>query len=174
MKSLLPGARDSTYYVFTEDGSRDNNKFHQRLSEVTIKYNAGGPMNLILTDRSYNWVGVDVWPRRNDNRIVSSREISPDRIWFYACVAYMGRDDLLVSVHATAAEDSQVSIQKLDAGTGDVVWSTPVQADDSYLFEHFDKSIRVGDRYIISGDDYTIIDADGKIIKEIKLYRFTK
>jgi hypothetical protein len=160
MNSLLPGARDSTIYWFTDDNK-------PRLMEITYKYNAGGPEFLELLQRRYA-------ENRNEFRIVEYHDVAPGRRWFDAWIAYSGRDDLLVSVRATAAEDAPISIQKIDTRTGEVLWSTPVPPPPERLSpwtgHYLRESVRVGDRYILKyeGHNYWILAADGTLLKEIK------
>ena len=163
MNALLPGTRDSTFYMFNEDAPL-------QLLKINYKYNAGGPFSFWLLEDNYHGY------RQNKDRyrIVSYSDATPGRRWFDPYVAYQGRDDLLVSVRANAAEDSQISIQKIDTKTGDVLWATPVRMPDRrspWLAGYMRESIRVGDRYIIKDDTkvYLVLGADGTLIKEIDL-----
>lgn len=168
MRNLLPGARDSTYYLFTEASFFGNHPV--QLFEVTFRYNAGGPMDFI-EKTEYGWQGDGDGFFSSYDRIAGYRDVTPGRRWFDAHIANMGRGDLLVSVRATAAEDSQVSIQKIDTATGEVVWSTPVPSPERGAWGHLEHSIRVGDRYLIKADHfldkYLVLDADGNFLKEI-------
>ncbi len=163
MNTLLPGARDSTFYMFNEETPI-------QLIKVNFKYNAGGPFS--HWQMTSNWNGY----RQNKGRyrVVSYSDATPGRRWFDPYVAYQGQDDLLVSVRANAAEDSQISLQKIDTTTGEVVWATPVRIPDRrspWLTGYMRESIRVGDQYIIKDDTkvYLVLGADGSLIKEIDL-----
>ncbi len=139
-----------------------------KLLRINFKYNAGGPFT--------HWQIRDWYDEYTESRyrITDYRDATPGRRWFDPYIAYQGRDDLLVSVRANAAEDSQISIQKIDTKTGDVLWATPVRMPDRrspWLDSHLRESIRVGDLYVIKDDIkvYLVLGADGTLINEIDL-----
>lgn len=174
MKTLLPQAKDSTYYMFTKKGFAyygPGSGHPIQLMAVTFKYNGGGPQWVRKTSEFDFKEGKVSLFYHDADRIVTYRDVTPERVYFDPYVAYYDADDLLISVNADAAEESQVSIQKINKENGDVEWSTIIRTAERRSFNYFDQSIKVGDKYLIKDNfrTFLLIGKDGELIKEVKL-----
>jgi hypothetical protein len=92
------------YFVFGYEGDLfDDNKVNQLLE---VKY-------LKDADRSIK------------------RDITPGRKYFAPAIIYQDENNLIIAVNTTAAPEPPLSIQKIDIGTGKVLWALP--PDKFYL-----------------------------------------
>lgn len=176
--SLLPGAKDVTYYTFTSKSDDFDEPI--QLLKVVYRSNNGGPEEnpyTIKWFKDYVRYGLitDDTPytkqlfRKDRNRIVSYKDLTPGRIYFRADVSYYDDQNIIISYKPTVADDIDRILQCLDVNTLEIKWTfTLDMIKGSGYIERF---ISFNNGYVaqISSSKYLIISKDGKFEKEINL-----
>ncbi len=179
MKTLLPGAKDSTYYVFTLKSTinRDvemRQEDQVQLLKVVYKYNAGGPQT--IADRPTWYQGnirgskMELTQIGERERVVSYKNLTPDKLYFNPHILYYDKNHLLIKYKVTAAEDAAKNVQSIDVETGEVLWT--VQISPKYDYYYFYKYTALIDKkYYVktSAKNYFVVDEDGKNLKYFEI-----
>jgi DNA-directed RNA polymerase subunit RPC12/RpoP len=93
-------------------------------------------------------------------RVVSFRDFTPGRQFFYPSVLYHDADYLLLTYYATASLGSQRFVQGLDARTAAVRFTTPLPADGTVP----NQALRYADGFVIGRDRTTYtLSATGQL-----------
>jgi len=172
--TLLPGAKETTMYLFTGK-SNDYPDEKQQLLKVRYKDNGGAPKDLldnvswgndyggsgIFTERDpYKKVLVDHFQIKK-SRVLDWKDITPGRYYFNPEVLYGSGNELLIQFKADANPKSGYRIQKIDPQTGLPVWTTPVNG------QIIEEVARYKSGYVALSrtDSVFVIDFKGTILK---------
>lgn len=177
MNSLLPGATEKIYYVFTSPSSDFKDEPIQLIRAV-YKYNNGGPEDL---ERSPSWHkdfgGSGIFTDRSPytkrlfnkfrSRVISYKDITPGRIYFKAGVKYFDEKVILIQYRPTIAEDAPHILQALDANTAEVKWTLDLNSKQSDIRE----AVLTSQGFLLSVgyQDFVLINTEGEIVKEYTL-----
>jgi len=177
--TLLPGAKDSIYYVFTCKSSlnRDVDMDQQdavQLLKVVYKYNAGGPEDIADRPTWYqsNTRGSKMELTLIDERarVVSYKNLTPDKLYFNPHVLYFDKDHLLIKYNVTAAEDAVKNVQSIDVKTGEVLWTVNINPKYDYNNFYRYNTLINGQYYIkTSARNYLTVGEDGKNLKYFEI-----
>lgn len=175
--TLLPGAIEKGYYIFTQHGF-DYPDEKLQLLKITYKDNNGGPQNILTAPswkKDYGRSGIftnsDPYQKvlisktsMEYSRIISYKDMTPDRLYFEPKVLMYDNNDVLIISKASASPDAQLNLQNLDATTGVVKWTLPL-ADIKP-----EKAISFTNGFVIM--DYstvTVVNKNGTLVKQYKL-----
>ena len=135
-KTLLPGAKETTLYVFTRK-SDDYPDEKQQLLKVKYMDNGGAPKDLldnvswgkdyggsgIFTERDpYTKVLISPYTKQR-SRVLSWKDLTPGRYYFYPEVLYGSGNNLLIQFKADANPKSTYKLQQVDTQTGQPIWT---------------------------------------------------
>lgn len=177
--SLLPDAKDVTYYLFTRRSS-DFEDVPIQLLQIVYKYNNGGPEEIEL-DPSWHkdFGGSGIFTerspytkrlvRKDRNRIVSYKDLTPGRVYFNAGVKYFDNNVVIIKYRPTVADDAPIILQCLSLPSMDIKWSLDIDEKGNRM-----KSIiKTSQGYIaqLSGENILLIDENGKLKKDITISR---
>lgn len=175
--TLLPGAKNVTYYTMTRK-SDDYKDEPIQLLRIVYKSNNGGPEDKIKSPswfKDYGGSGIftNRSPHRKQlfrgdrNRIVSYTDITPGRLYFNAGVKYFDDKIIIISFRPTVAEDASYILQCLNANSAEIKWT--LDLEDKGL--RLESLISTSHGYIgKSGyNKYILISKEGKIEKEFLL-----
>ena len=96
-------------------------------------------------------------------RILNPTDFTPGRLYFDAKVLACDNKTVLIKFRPTAAENSPVSLQLLDADTAQILWTYPLN-DDLYIYS----ALKTGQGYFVKGNRYDLfIGNDGKLLKKL-------
>ena len=178
-KTLLLGARDSVYYVFTTKSSINSNvdmdqQDAVQLLKVVYKYNAGGPEDIADRPTWYqsNTRGskMELTMINERERVVSYKNFTPDKLYFDPHVLYFDKDHLLIKYNVTAAEDATRNIQSIDVNTGDVLWTVNINPKYDYHYFYRYTAFIDGKYYVkTSARNYLSVDKDGDDLKYFEI-----
>lgn len=175
ISSLLPDAKDITYYAFTEK-SEDYPDEKVQLLRIVYKYNNGGP-ELKITNpgwhKHYEVYGIidqntpftKQLIDKDQRRVVSYEDITSQREYISPELLYFDKDYILICFSENATSQSPKNIQLLDSNAN-IVWTQPLEADvnrkdavrnDNYF------AINAGEGLVL------LVSIDGKEIKKVKL-----
>ncbi|MGA6116864.1 hypothetical protein [Sphingobacterium anhuiense] len=186
LSSLLPGARTSVYYTFSEKSS-DYPEEKIQLIKYWYKNNSGYP---IMLPYSYqvSWQKVYQYPKKSDiyygsfpytkklvkePRITKFVDLTPDRLYFKADIGYQDSTSLYITGLPDANPEGHTYIQKIDTESGKIIWTYTPKSDnyavesDMYgytggvVFSYYDRSGASSSNRII------IIANDGTVLKDI-------
>lgn len=177
--SLLPGAKDKVIHVFTRK-STDYPEDKLQLIKLKYKDNGAGPKDVvdylswgkdyggsgIFTDRDpYKKVLFSKYTRQAD-RILDWKDLTPGRLYFDPSVTYDDGTTLLISFKADANPNSGYKLQKLNAGTGVVEWTTdqPKGSEIKRIISYKNSFIGISDN-----EEVTYLDAGGNITGTYKI-----
>lgn len=181
MNTLLPGAKDVTYYVFTSN-THDYPEEDLQLLRITYKFNNGGPESkqmrpgwykhyahwgLISSNTPYKKQLV----RSGIGRVVSYADVTPGRMYFSPSVLYHDDTSILIKFKATAAPDAPASLQLLKTN-GEIVWTEA--AEESFRIEPDKGGIVKTDNVFalkIDNRQFLQIGIDGKDKKVVELQK---
>ncbi|MDL2303316.1 transposase [Dysgonomonas sp. OttesenSCG-928-D17] len=172
MNTLLPGAKDMTYYVFTTN-THDYPEEDLQLLRITYKFNNGGPESKQMRPGWYKHYAH--WGLISDNtpykkqlvrseigRVVSYADVTPGRMYFSPSVFYYDDAGILIKFKATAAPDAPASLQLLKTN-GEIVWAEAVE--ESFRIEP-DKGgvVKTDNLFVLKIDNgkFLQIGTDGK------------
>lgn len=175
--SLLPGAKDVTYYVFTRRSS-DFEDVPIQLLRIVYKYNNGGPEEKelhpswhknfgrsgIFTERSPYTKRLVLKDRR---RIVSYKDLTPERIYFNGGVKYYDDSVVIIKYRPTVADDAPIILQCLSLPSMDIKWSLDIDKKGS----HMKSVIKTSQGYIaqLDSENVLLIGENGNLKKEITI-----
>lgn len=175
--TLLPGASEKSYYVFTRQGF-DYPDEKLQLLKITYKDNAGGPQN-ILSAPSWqkDYGGSGIFTERDPyqkilisktsmqySRVISYKDVTPGRLYFEPDVLMFDNNNVLITSKANASPDAQLNLQSLDANTGAVNWTLPLNGIKP------EKAISFTDGFVMM--DYSsvmVVNKHGLLVKQYKL-----
>lgn len=135
-KTLLPSAKETTYFSFTSESFDFPNEKTQLL-KIVYKDNVGGPKDMetsprwskdfggsgIFTDRDpYKKVLISDYAMER-GRVVSFKDLTPGRLYFKPSILYYDDQTLLIKFAADANPNTPFSIQSVDVNTGAVKWT---------------------------------------------------
>jgi len=140
-QNLRPGSPVRTGFAFSEASMRYPEEPIQLLT-YQYRFNDGGPQMkpTFSWDDDYGGSGVftsadphqkRLIPRSEllKGRVLSFRDFTPGRQYFYPALLYQDADYLLLTFHTTAAPNSPRIVQALDARTAAIRFSTPLPAE---------------------------------------------
>ncbi len=178
-RSLLPVAKDVTYYEFSSK-SDDFKDEPIQLLKIVYKSNCGGPEDKETNPRWFKDFGgsgifTELSPytkrlfRTDMSRIVSYKDLTPERLYFAADVKYFDDKVLIIKYRPTIADDAPIILQCLDIDTYEIKWTLDLDKEANFSKDLLNTS----QGYIaeINDDHFLIIDVNGKITKNIKLER---
>ncbi|UYQ93338.1 hypothetical protein MKQ68_24965 [Chitinophaga horti] len=178
--TLLPGATDRTYFTFTRKGHEFPDEKTQLL-QIVHKHNSGGPRWLVtgpswgkdyqvpsgIYSGNIPYKKVLLSKREMERgRIVSYKDITPDRLYFSPEVLFSDDKDLVILFRANASPETPFTLQCLDPNTGTIKWTTPLEAK-----QDIDEMIRCKEGFLgTSYRDGLVFNASGKLVShhEIK------
>lgn len=177
--TLLPGAREKTYFSFTDPGIMCKGAT-VKLLKITSKDNGGGPKNVCeniscsqkdmgYDDATHQTIYKNMDLDEGDltrYRVTAFHDLTPGRPYFKPQLLLANAQQVLISTHATAGEDSPLSLQCLDATTGRVLWTTPLAKEDEIHSLVACKEGFLGTSYGRTG---TLVGPDGKIIRHLQI-----
>ena len=163
LATALPGSATRTAFAFSEVSMRYP---EDPIQLLTYQYrdNGGGPKDAptFSWDDDYGGLGVftDADPHRKvlirpqelaRGRVLSFRNFTPNRRYFYPQLVYYDADNVLLTCHATAATDSPVLLQALDARTAAIKFTTPLPAGSIVP----DQALRYSGGFVLARDRST-------------------
>ncbi|QIQ20256.1 hypothetical protein [Zophobihabitans entericus] len=171
-----PDTAEHIYYAFANNYGRNNkliqstyvspdgkNHFEYRSSEVGAQKLGDYPPSVVHQDEDSAY---DIIPDTNlDTRIINHKNLTPGRLYFDPSVIYFDDNHLIIKTKINAAPDATYNYQSIDTKTGNVLWTI---TDDKITIQ----SVVPFDGNFIakqSCNKYSIIGADGQIIKQITL-----
>ncbi|MDQ2793371.1 MAG: transposase [Bacteroidota bacterium] len=174
--SLRPGSPTKTAFTFSTRGSTYP---EDKLQLIKYQYrdNGGGPKDTpeFEWDDDYGGSGVftDSDPHRKllitpsamrDARVLSFGDFTPGRLYFNPGVCYYDTDYVLILFRPTAAEDSPLSLQCLNARTAAIVFTLPLTDAKGSL----DQALRTSAGFVLGGDrDTYVISPEGKLLHHL-------
>lgn len=175
-RSLRPGSPTKTAFTFSTRGSTYE---EDKLQLIKYQYrdNGGGPKNVARFEWEDDYGGsgifTDADPHRKvlitpgamqNARILSFSDFTPGRLYFNPGVRYYDADYVLIVFRPTAAEDSPVSLQCLNARTAAIVFTLPLADAKGDI----DQVLRTSTGFVLGGDQDTyVISQDGKLLKHL-------
>lgn len=178
-KSLLPGAKEVTYFTFSGKSMYYEDEPIQLL-KVVYKNNNGGPENRETSPKWFkDFGGSGIFTNRDpyvkrlfdydDARVISYKDMTPDKLYFSAHVVYYDNQVVIVRYRPTAADDAATILQCMDANTSEILWSLDLDNDSKRL----DNITLTSEGYIAKSNNskFFIIGKDGKIKKDIPLQK---
>jgi len=177
--NLLPTAKNKTIHVFTSE-STDYPEDKLQLIQLIYLDNGQGAKDVadhLAWGRNYGGSGIftdrDPYKKtliapyeKTRNRILSWKDITPDRLYFAPSVIIDEDEDLLIQFRADANEKSAFKLQKLNKNSGAIEWTTALPAGKKLqtIIKYKDGFVGVCD-----GDLVIILDAKGTITSNYKL-----
>ncbi len=177
--SLLPDAKERTYYVFTSK-SRDYPEEKLQLIKIIYKDNGAGPKYVkggLSWWRDFGGTGIftendpskkvllNRW-NKEKGRILSWKDITPDRLYFDPSVLIDNSEALIIQFRVNANPKSGFKFQHLDRENGNVLWTSTLNEgkEIEYLIEYKDGFVAID-----SDDSITVLDKKGNTIDQYKL-----
>ncbi|MBE9597671.1 hypothetical protein [Pedobacter sp. MC2016-24] len=177
--TLLPGAKDKTYFVFTSTSS-DYPEEKLQLLQINYKDNGGGPKDIaeniswgkdyggsgIFTDRDpYTKVLLSNYSKQR-GRINSWKDLTPGRLYFSPAVAFDDGNTLIIRFKADANPKSSYKLQQINRNTGAVEWTSEIPGGERVNALTKFKSGYVG---TLSSDEMVLLDFKGQVTGNYKL-----
>jgi hypothetical protein len=177
--TLLPGAKDKTYYMFTSKSS-DYPEDNLQLLQINYKDNGGGPKDVadhiswgkdyggsgIFTDRDpYTKVLISGFDKKR-GRINSWKDLTPGRLYFSPSVVFDDGNTLVICFRPDANPSSGLKLQQVNRQSGAVEWTSDLPAD-----ARVDFLIKFKNGYAstLSGTEMVLLDLQGKITGNYKI-----
>ena len=177
MASLRPGSPLRTGFTFSNKSTTYPDEKTQLL-KYQYRDNTPGP----TADPRFEWeddyggsgVFTDADPHqkvlmapsdRQRYRVVSFHDFTPGRLYFDPVWLYDDADYVLLTFRPTAAEDSPLSVQCLNARTAAVMWTLPLpEADDP------SQALRTAEGFVLADRKSTYtISLTGKLLGQRKI-----
>lgn len=152
-------AKDSV--VYTIKAVSERNDIQYNLFKITYRYNGGGPSDPITSlGRFYNKF-------ENNTSLLSYKNLTPNRLYTNAYLAYFDARHLLVISTATASKQSQLLLQRIDTETGKLIWTVPIKPENDRYSYFFDHNTYADKKFVLKLDNnyYAVVDEDGKNLK---------
>ncbi|TDQ11423.1 hypothetical protein [Pedobacter metabolipauper] len=175
-KNLLPVGKKKVYHLFSEESS-DFPEEKIQLLKVTYLDNGPGPKKILdrmSWFRDYYAAGGNGFYSSNDPyvkslfgvyneascRILSAKDLTPDRDYFYAKIAYEDDNSLLIQMKGDASPEKNYKLQKINIQNGKIEWTADLPA--CCLLENL---VKFKDGYIgsLNKNEYTQFDLNGKV-----------
>ena len=175
-KTVQPNATDTTVFNFTEktfDDDPINDKVEEHeLLKIKYKYNNGDVQRAFISPR---WMSINNYEYPvfdNSEFLVSYTNLTPGRLYFNPKIACQDTNYLLIAVSATAAENSTISLQRINTQTGALMWSLPIEPQRRELYG-LKESIHADNKFLVKLDNgyFLVVDDNGKIIRYIDLFK---
>lgn len=178
-KTLLPGAKDKTYFIFTSTSS-DYPEEKLQLLQINYKDNGGGPKDIadniswgkdyggsgIFTDRDpYTKVLLNNYSKQR-GRINSWKDLTPGRLYFSPAVAFDDGNTLIIRFKADANPKSGYKLQQINRSTGAVEWTSEIPGGERVNTLTKFKTGYVG---TLSNDEMVLLDFKGQVNGNYKL-----
>ena len=177
--NLGKDAKNKTIHIFTSSSS-DFPAEPRQLLQITYKDNGAGPKDVIdraswgknyggsgiFTDRSPYTKELIGAGDKEDNRIVSWKDLTPGRKYFDPKVLLNNGNSVLISINADANPASSSKIQQLNSQTGAIEWTTDLKKGESV--EHI-IAYKDGFFAVMNSDGFMTLDKNGKITSTKKL-----
>lgn len=175
-KYLNSAAKDSIVYLFTEKSSSSiqmdvSEEF--KLLKVIYTSNTGDIQNNYFRARWEKVFGKN----KNEleisvKHLVSYTDLTPGRIYFNPKIIYFDNDRIFVWITTNASDQSERILQRLDAKTGELVWSVPIETKSGRYVHFYDQALFASGTLImtLNNTEYFTIDDNGKNIKYFNLY----
>ncbi|MCK7559271.1 hypothetical protein MKQ70_31615 [Chitinophaga sedimenti] len=97
---------------------------------------------------------------KNRGRIVSYKDITPDRLYFSPKVLFSDANDLLICFKANAAPTTPYTLQCLHPETGAIKWTTPLAEK-----KDLDEVMRYKDGFVaVDYHDAYVFNTSGKLV----------
>lgn len=174
-KTLLPNAKEQVYYTFSRSSSDFPDEKIQLL-RIVYKENAGGPRWQVTGPswgKDYQVRGSGIYVgnipfkkvliserEKNRGRIVSYKDITPDRLYFSPKVLFSDANDLLICFKANAAPTTPYTLQCLHPETGAIKWTTPLAEK-----KDVDEVMRYKDGFVaVDYHDAYVFNTSGKLV----------
>ncbi|AMR34014.1 hypothetical protein A0256_22465 [Mucilaginibacter sp. PAMC 26640] len=164
-----PNAKTRTYFLFSEK-SDDFPDEPIKLMMYTQKDNKGGPNTRPFFQKKdftffYGKKVISDF-RQGGDYVINYKDLTPGRSYFSPEILYFDNHHVLVMFKATAAGNSNVSVQCLSVPDGRIVFTMPVAKGKS--IDHV--AYRYKNGFVLETyESMFIIDMNGKIIKEFKI-----
>jgi len=160
-------AKKKTYYDFSSVSSSYPDEKTQ-LIKFTQKDNAGGPNARAYFEVDYhtadNGQRQKTIFRWGEDLVLSYSDLTPGRLYFSPKVLYSDAKYVLLSSNATAAQESNTSLQCLNPDTGAILFTLPFSESKSFY-----DVIRYKEGFLIKTSGSIIaVSTDGKLLKEFK------
>jgi hypothetical protein len=175
-KSLRPGSATKTAFVFSTKGSAYPEDKIQ-LIKYQYRDNGGGPKDTPEFEWEDDYGGSGMFTSADPHRkvlttpnamqrarVLSFSDFTPGRLYFNAGVRYYDADYVLIVFQPTAAENSPLSVQCLNARTAAIVFTLALPDATG----HLDQALRTRTGFVLGGDhDTYVISQDGHLLKHL-------
>ena len=170
--TLPPGAKESTYYTFTNK-SFEYPEEKTQLLRITFKDYPGGPKDMymspswskdygrsgIFTDRDpYKKVLFNPY-RKANSRVLAWKDLTPGRLYFEPAVLFYDDQNLIIQFRNSANPEAPKSIQKLNINTGAIEWTLLIDKSDIDTI----LATKTGFIAVKGTDEIMAITKDGKL-----------
>jgi hypothetical protein len=174
--SLRPGSPTKTAFTFSTKGmSYPEDKL--QLIKYQYRDNLGGPKDAPEFEWEDDYGGSGIFTSANshrkvlttpgamrETRVLSYADFTPGRLYFNPGVRYYDADLVLIIFRPTAAENSPLTVQCLDAHTAAIRFTLPLPDANGSL----DQALRTKTGFVLGGDrDTYVISPDGKLLKHL-------
>jgi hypothetical protein len=174
--SLRPGSPTKTAFTFSTKGmSYPEDKL--QLIKYQFRDNLGGPKDAPEFEWEDDYGGSGIFtsadPHRKvlttpgamrKSRVLSYTDFTPGRLYFNPGVRYYDADQVLITFRPTAAENSPLTAQCLDARTAAIRFTLPLPDANGSL----DQALRTKTGFVLGGDrDTYVISPDGHLLKHL-------
>jgi len=166
-----PGAKTRTYFLFSEK-SDDFPDEPIKLMMYTQKDNNGGPNTRPFFQKKdftffYGKKVISDF-RQGGDYVISYKDLTPGRSYFSHEILYFDNQYVLIMFKATAAGNSNVSVQCLSVPDGRIVFTMPVAKGKS--IDHV--AYRYKNGFVLETyESMFVTDMNGKIINEFTIIK---
>lgn len=175
-ESLRPGSPAKTAFTFSTKGlSYPEDKL--QLIKYQFRDNIGGPKDKpdfewgddyggsgIFTDADPHRKVLTTPAAMRKSRVLSYSDFTPGRLYFNPGVRYYDADLVLITFRPTAAENSPLTVQALDARTAAIRFTLPLPDANGSL----DQALRTKTGFVLGGDhDTYVIGQEGRLLKHL-------
>ncbi|TPG72013.1 hypothetical protein EAH73_01845 [Hymenobacter nivis] len=174
--SLRPGSPTKTAFTFSTKGlSYPEDKI--QLIKYQYRDNGGGPKNAPEFEWEDDYGGSGIFTSADPHRkvlttpgamrkarVLSFADFTPGRLYFSPGVQYYDADYVLITFRPTAAENSPLAVQCLNARTAAIVFTLPLPEANGSL----DQGLRTSAGFVLGGDhDTYVISPDGRLLHHL-------
>lgn len=174
--SLRPGSPIKTAFTFSTKGLPYP---EDKLQLIKYQYrdNGGGPKDAPEFEWEDDYGGSGIFtsadPHRKvlttpgamqKSRVLSFTDFTPGRLYFNPGVRHYDADYVLIVFRPTAAENSPLTVQCLNARTAAIVFTLPLPDANGSL----DQALRTRTGFVLGGDrDTYVISQDGRLLRHL-------